>query len=84
MADNYPTYSPSFEGGMDRDHDPPGGSSSQMKRNRWGKTPYPIPTATMSLDEENSLHASKKSDTPSSMISPTGQIPLDAGGKQFF
>ena len=79
MAESH--LSSSYEGDMDSDNDPSSGSSLQMKRNRWGKTPYPIPTATMSLDEENSLHASKKSDTPSSMISPTGQIPLDSGGK---
>ena len=86
MADNHTATSPSFEAGG-RDHDSNGGSSSQMKRNRWGKTPYPIPTATMSLDEEQSLQASKRSDTPSSILSPTGQIPLGSGeakyGKSF-
>jgi len=79
MAENYPS-SP-YEGDMDSDNDPSSGSSLQMKRNRWGKTPYPIPTATMSLDEEHSLQASRKNDTPSSILSPTGQIPLESGSK---
>ena len=81
MADNPSTFTPSYEVGRDQDKEVSGGSSLQIKRNRWGTTPYPIPTATMSLDEESSLQASKRGDTPSSILSPTGQVPLDYGGK---
>ena len=84
MADNHSTFTPSYEAGRDRDHETSGGSSLQMKRNRWGTTPFPIPTATMSLDEESTLQASKSQvNTPSSILSPSGQAPTDSGGKYF-
>ena len=84
MAEPNPTSSLPYEAGEDysiRDNEFPEGSSSQIKRNRWGTTPFPIPTATMSLDEEITLQASKRNDTPSSLLSPNAEPQLEPGGK---
>ena len=83
MAESHPTSCPAFESGEEnaiRGIELPGETSSQIKRTRWGTTPFPIPTATLSLDEESTLQASRQHDTPSSIMSPTGQVPLGSKG----
>ena len=83
MAESYPSSCPTYEPGEEstiRGNELPGGTSLQMKRTRWGTTPFPIPTATLSLDEESTLQASRQHDTPSSIMSPTGQVPLSSQG----
>jgi len=84
MAKSNPRSSLPNEAGEEysiRDNDFPERTSSQIKRTRWGTTPFPIPTATMSLDEEITLQASKRNDTPSSLLSPNAEPQIDPGGK---
>ena len=64
-----------------RDNQLPERTPSQIKRTRWGTTPFPIPTTTMSLDEENTLQASRLNDSPSSLLSPNAETQLESGGK---
>ena len=46
------------------------------KRSRWGTTPFPIPTATMSLEEESTLRASEKDNATLSPITSNDQPPI--------
>ena len=65
------------------DNDSTGIQTSQSKRTRWGTTAFPIPTTTMSLDEEITYNASKQNDDPSSIISPSGNSSMESKGSWF-
>ena len=85
MAESNPTSSPNYDLGIEnkkRGNDSSLVQTSKIKRTQWGTTPFPIPTTTMSLDEERSFHASRRSDTQSlASISPSGQVPIESKGK---
>ena len=66
------------------DNDSTGIQISQSKRTRWGTTAFPIPTTTMSLDEEITYNASKQNDDPSSIISPSGNSSMEGKGSWFY
>ena len=66
------------------DNDSTGIQTSQSKRTRWGTTAFPIPTTTMSLDEEITYNASKQNDDPTSMTSPSGNLSMESKGSWFY